>query len=224
MIKIRTFTMDRSVAMIQEVFSKYVEPVAKSYMKGEIPQILLTIHRQGTKDKDWLAQVRLKETSSVSLFRCDIYLEDIHRLCRHCRLYLQTEQCFPVIVLWFVLHPLFQSQYNEFTADIVTDYDAMMIGAGDQTYDFIMSNLSMRSPFKRAVLDVLRYNMMILSHTDDPDVGKKLVRATRYYQKYCLEHHREAYNVSSLRRGHSCMIDPDGYMIVERLTQTQKKE
>lgn len=202
------------------MFDKYIEPVVRDYLNGEMPQIMISIHRQGTKEKDYLAQVRFKETSTVSLFRCDIYMEDVDRLCRDSRIYLQTEDIYPVIILWFVLHPLFQSQYNNFTSDLIKDYDAMIHGATDQTYNYIMDHYPMRSLFRRVVLDVLQY-YTLNQNMPDPVLANKLSRAQKQYRTYCRERHKCAYSVSSLRRGHNCMVDSDGMILLERI---QKKE
>ena len=74
--------MVQAIVMIKDVFDNYVEPVAKSFMSGELPSVMLTIHRRGTREKDWLAHVRFKDSLTVSLFKCDVYIDDIYRLCR----------------------------------------------------------------------------------------------------------------------------------------------
>ena len=217
----RTFTVDQSVKMVEEVFNRYVEPIVKNYLLGEIPQLILTIHRRGTKDKDWLAQIRWKETNTTSLFRCDVYMDDIYRLCRDSRLYLQTEDIFPVILLYFIMHPVYQSQYNDFTSDLVTDYDSMMLKASEQTSMYIMEKLSAKTGYKRSVVDVLTtYTAYMLKPNEDTLVNLRL--AQRKYQRFATELWPMAYPVAALRRGHTCMIDSEGLMHIERLKQMKE--
>ncbi|MDE6040989.1 MAG: hypothetical protein K2F99_05375 [Muribaculaceae bacterium] len=213
--------MNQSVKMVEEVFNRYVEPVVKTYMLGEIPQLILTIHRQGTKEKDWLASVRWKETNTASIFRCDVYFEDIHRLCRDSRIYLQTEVNFPVILLYFIMHPVFQSQYTDFTtSNLLKDYDAMMVGSAERAAEYIMEKLSAKTGYKRSVVDVLTtYTAYAINPTDE---NRAVLRAAqKRYHKLAMELYPAAYPVAALRRGHMCLVDQDGYMHLEKL---RKKE
>ena len=84
-------TLTTLAGIVVEMFDKYVAPAAKSMMSGEVPSAMLTVHRTGTKDKDWLAFVQFKDAMPISTIRCSVYLEDIFRLCRRNRLYLITE-------------------------------------------------------------------------------------------------------------------------------------
>lgn len=212
----RLFTLDRSVEMIKGVVNDYVVQVAQTYMSSKKPQNVLSIHRKGTKDEECFAHVKLRETPTVSMFKCEVYLDDINRLCRDCKLYLQTERNFPVIVLWYILHPLYQSQYKMFTSDLVHDYAKMMIDAGEQTYEYIYENYPMRSAFKRVTLEVLRYKLITECRSDISSM-KQLARVQKQYKKYCNQYYHDAYAVAALRRGHNCMVDEDGFIRIERL-------
>ena len=122
----RLITLDEAVQITSTIFNDYVEPLAVSMMSGEVPSILLGIHRYGTKESDWLAHTSFKNSASISVFKCDIYLEDIFRLCRRCKLWLVTEDVFRVVTLYYVLHPLYQTQYINFDIDVNADYESII--------------------------------------------------------------------------------------------------
>ena len=103
----RTITIKQMVSITTELFKKYIEPTAISMMSGEVPNSTFVIHRDGSTDSEWLAQVRFKNTLTISMFHCDVYLEDVMRFCRWCKLYLITEEVFRVAVLYTILHPLY---------------------------------------------------------------------------------------------------------------------
>lgn len=210
----RLITLDEAVQITSTIFNDYVEPLAVSMMSGEVPSILLGIHRYGTKESDWLAHTSFKNSASISVFKCDIYLEDIFRLCRRCKLWLVTEDVFRVVALYYVLHPLYQTQYINFDIDVNADYESMMAGAGKEADHFIRKFCSLRTTTEQTVLDILKYHMMIFTnhyHGRDTNVGRAYTDAIESYAYIMLVNYRGAYEVARYRKAQTCLIDRDGY-------------
>lgn len=217
-------TLNQLATITAELFDKYVAPVAKSFMSGEVPSALLTVHRTGSKDKDWLAQVQFKDGMPVSTFRCAIYLEDVFRLCRRCHLYLITEDIYRIAALYAMLHPLYQSQYNDFTKDLMLDYDSMMAGAGTETYHFMMRHYEFNENSPDSIaLELFRYHMMIFTnHTKGVNITERFKKQRALYESYMLTHYRDAYKTARFRKAQTCQIDQEGFILLERLAEQEE--
>ena len=215
----RLFTLQRAVQISNEMFSEYVEPLGLSMMSGEVPQMMFMIHQRDSKYQDWLAQVRFKNTLTISVFKCEVYLEDVFRLCRRCKLWLITEEIFRVAVLYAMIHPLYQSQYLDFTRDINADYESMMAGAGKDTYRFIKNFYLARidyDPVEKIVLDIFRYHLMIYTNKTETGCGEAYEDALFAYRQIMLLQYKGAYEVARYRKAQTYLIDEDGYMLMER--------
>lgn len=218
----RLITLDEAVQITNEMFSEYVEHVGLSLMSGEVPSVLFSINRRGTKERDWLAQVRFKNTLTISVLRCDVYLEDIFRLHRQCKLYLVTKEVYQVVVLYAMLHPLYQSQYLDFDSfDVNIDYESMMAGAGKSAYDFITQHFRFNDPIQQVALDILKYHMMIFTnhHNGELHVTNHLFERQKQYESSMLEKYPGAYNVARYRKAQTSLIDADGYLLMEKKTR-----
>lgn len=216
----RLFTLDRAVELTNEMFDQYVEPVGLSLMSGEVPSVMFSINRRGTKERDWLAQVRFKNTLAISVFRCDVYLEDVFRLCRMCKIYLITEDVYSVIALYAMLHPLYQSQYLDFGFDVNADYESMMAGAGVNTYEFMKNHFTFTTSIQPTTLDVLRYHMMIFTnhHGHIKNVRTLYEAAQHTYEQAMLVQYPGAYQTSRYRKAQTSLVDKDGFMLMEKRT------
>ena len=218
-------TLNELAAMTAELFDNYVAPAAKSMMSGEVPSAMLTIHRLGTKDKDWLAFVQFKDGMPVSTFRCSLYLEDVFRLCRRNYIYLVTDEIYRVAALYAMLHPLYQSQYSDFTKDLMLDYDSMMAGAGDETYRFITRYYDFGPDgTDRIALDLFRYHMMIFSnHPKVYDVKSKVKLRRADYESMMLDKYPDAYRAARFRKAQTCQGDREGFIRLEKLTEQEER-
>lgn len=219
----RLFTLDEAVDMTNEMFSSYVEHLGVSLMSGEVPSVLFAINRRGTKEKDWLAQVRFKNTLAISIFRCDVYLEDVFRLCRMCKIYLITKDIYKIVSLYAMLHPLYQSQYVDFGFDVNADYESMTAGSGKMSYQFILDYFEFSDPIQRVIADILKYHMMIFTnhHDGEKHVTDTLKRLQQQYETEMLEKYPGAYNIARYRKAQTSLIDEEGYLILERKTRGQ---
>jgi len=213
-------TLDEAVAITDDMFTNYVEPVGLSLMSGEVPQIMFSINRRGTKEKDWLAQVRFKNTLAISVFRCDVYLEDVFRLCRDCRLWLITREVFQVAVLYAMLHPLYQSQYVDFGFDVNIDYESMMASAGRQAYAFMSKHVPIVDLVQPIVLEIFRYHMMIFTnhHEGELHSTRTLRDLQKQYEQIMLEKYRGAYCMARYRKAWTSLVDADGFIVLEKKT------
>lgn len=220
----KLLTLDEMVAITSDLFDQYVEPVALSLMSGEVPNTTFAIHREGTKDKDWLARVRFKNTVSISVFRCDVYLDDVMSLCRRCRMYLVTPEVFRVAVTFSMLYPLYQTQYMNFRTNVNTDYDSMMAGAGKATYQFMSRHFTMSTVHEQDILDLLFYTSMTFINCykyapKDVRVGDLIEELTNRYIYYMYEHHQKAYRMARHFKARTNLLDEEGYIQLEHITK-----
>ena len=220
----KTMSLDDMVTITNEIFDRYIEPVALSLMSGEVPNTTFAIHRTGTKDNDWLAKVRFKNTLTISVFRCDIYFDDVLRLCRNCKMYLVTPEVFRVAVTFMILHPLYQTQYMDFTTNVNTDYDSMMAGAGSAAYRFMQEHFKISHSIENDILDTLYYYSMIFTNCfkyapKDHKVIDLLEDLNNKYVYYMNMYYKDAYRSAKYFKSYTNMVGPDGFIILEPKTK-----
>lgn len=217
----KLITLDQMADIAVEMFNSYVEPLGISLMYGEVPSVTLNIHRTGTLEKDWLARIRFKNTVEISVFKCDLWLEDIMRLCRMCKLYLITEDVWRIAVLWGLLNPLYQTQYINFTHELNADYDSMMGNAGKASYNYIRKHFKFKNQIERTVLEILRYQMMIFTnhfYGKEDDYGETYEEHQEIYIKIMLYTHEKAFRMARYYKASTSLIDDDGFYVLERIT------
>ena len=215
----RLITLDEAVQISSEMFDRYVEHVGISLMSGEVPSVMFSIHRRGTKDKDWLAQVRFKNTLAISIFRCEVYLEDVFRLCRQCKLYLVTREVFRVAVLYAMLHPLYQSQFIYFKIDIDADYESMMASAGVKAYGFMRDHFTFECDLEREALEIIEQYVRVYTNRAVSADYKRYECAYRVYVDSMLENYQGAYQMARFRKAQTMLIDEEGFMLLETKTE-----
>lgn len=217
----RLMTLDRAAEITAEMFDQYVEPLGMSFMSGEVPSVMFTIHRRGSREQDWLAQVRFKNTLTISVFKCEVYLDDVFSLCRRCRLWLITEDVYRIAVLYAMLHPLYQSQYIDFKQDVKADYDSMMAGAGKEVYSFIKGYGIIDNPIEDTVLEILRYHMMEFTNRyyGGGDYREVYSGHIKEYEDQMQNLYPEAYRMARYRKAQTYLIDVDGFIIMEPRTR-----
>lgn len=218
----RLITLDEVVDITREMFDNYVEHVGISLMSGEVPSIMFAVHRRGSKEHDWLAEVRFKNTLAISVFRCEVWIDDVFRLCRRCKMFLVTREVYRIAVLYAMLHPLYQSQYINFDKEVNADYDSMMAGAGTATYNFISKHVPIQDPLEKVVLLILRYHMMIFSNHytggEPGSYGQSYEDAQLMYQNLMVHRYPAAYYMARFYKAQTCLIDKEGFIIMERRT------
>ena len=210
----RLISMKQIVDISVNLFNEYVEPVALSIMSGEVPSITFNIHTRGTKEKDWLAYTRFKNTSALSSYRCELYIDDIFRLSHMVKLHLVTEEVYSITCLWFILHPLYQSHYIYFKRTVGDNFESMMAGAGNEAYNFISKFYKFRNEIERVVLDILNYHMMIFTNHRYGDINPKALyeQKQKEYYDIMMKQHPIAYRAAKARPSHNDMIDENGYI------------
>lgn len=213
---VKMMSVKEEIDIIRRMFDDYVEPVASSFMYGEVPSTVFVIHRQGTKERDWLASVRFKNTTTISMFRCEVWLEDINRLCRRCKIWLQSEDVMEIVALYFMLHPLYQTQHMDFHTNAESDYDSMLYGAGMSTYQFIREHYPIKTKAQEAVLDLLNYhNMVFCNHfggRQKKTIERYFVVARERYENEMLRNHYMAYKTSIHYKASMSQVDEDGFI------------
>lgn len=206
------------------MFDKYVEPVAFSFMSGEVPATTFMIHRTGTKENDWLSHIRFKNSVTISIFRCEVFLDDVMNLCRRCKMYLITEEVFRIAVTYSMLHPLYQTQYMDFKTDVNTDYESMMSGAAAATYRFMLSHFKFGDKFERTVLEILRYYSMVFinNFSNAPKfvrVKDRLGDLKSDYDLFMNKQYPAAFKTAIRAKAQTNLVADDGFIRLEPKTE-----
>lgn len=219
----RLITLDECAELTTHLFDRFVCPLAVSQMTGEIPSIHFGIHRHGTKEQDWLAHIKYKHTMSISVFQCDLWLEDVFRLCRRCRIWLVTREVFQIACLYALLHPIYQTECMDFHTNVDSDYESMMVGAGKLTYQFIRNYYPMVDDVQPIVLEIFKYHMMEFSNhwygLADGNYLETYRDWQRRYEQEMLAVYEGPYKVARSRKANTTLLDYEGFLKLERLTE-----
>ena len=208
--------VERQIEIIKEMFDLYVEPVASGFMFGEVPSSVFAIHCHGTKESDWLAAVRFKNTVTISVFRCEVWLEDIVRLCRRCKIWLITEEVLKIVSAYFMLHPLLQTQNINFTHNTSIGFESMLAGAGDMTYRFLRDHFLFTVKEQRVVLELLNYHNIIYTNLpygpNKDNIKEAMENEWKIYREIMLEKYPHAYRKSTHYKAAWCRVDEQGFI------------
>lgn len=219
----RLISLDECAELTTKLFDRFVGPLAVSQMTGEIPSIHCGIHRHGSKYQDWLATIKYKHSMSISVFQCDLWIEDVFRLCRRCRLWLITKEVFQIACLYAMLHPIYQTECMDFHTNVDSDYESMMVGAGKLTYNFIRNYYPVTDDVQPIVLEILKYHMMeFTNHWYGLSEGNYLETYRDWQHKYELEMlavYEAPYKVARSRKANITLLDYEGFLKLERLTE-----
>lgn len=217
----KMFTDDTAVGICIDMFDQYVEPCAYSLMDGELPAVTYRIHRSGSNDHDWSAAIQLKNTLTISVFHCEIYLEDIYYLCRNCKLYLITESVFRPACLFYMLYGLLQTQRVQVVSSAIEDFNFMLLNAAKMSYMFIKKHYPFRSPIEQLTLDII-WN--VSARLGDNTVNSTLI--TDLYAKYIEQmklDHPKALNTARHWKAHRNRVDDEGFIVLEPVSKGYTK-
>lgn len=220
----KTITLDQMVQICTDLFDQYVEPYAYAVMSGELPAITFMVHRAGSKDHDWTASVRLKNTLTISVFRCEIFIDDILRLCRFCKMHLVTDYVFRPVSLFYMLHGLLQTQHMNIHANVNMDYESMMTGAGYAAFQFIKNHFAFEDIIEHTVLENVWYHSMILTNNykyapKGQSVGELIKDSIAEYDHYMETYHTEAFRTAKRYKAQTNLVDEEGFIRLEPVTR-----
>lgn len=222
-MRLDPLTIDEMCNITQRMFNQYVEPVSLSLMSGEVPNTTFMIYRN-RDSQDWLAEVKFKNTLTISVFKCNVYLKSILNFCRKCKMYLVNREVFRMTVTFAMLHPLFQTQYMDFKHDVDTDYDSMMDGATNATYRFIRNHLEFDTAFEETVLEILRFNTMVFTNSfkyapKDIHIGNHISDLIGDYNFHMNSAYPYAFQTAKRFKAGIDLVDCDGFILLERKNQ-----
>ena len=221
----KMMTTARQIEIIRDMFDSYVEPVASSFMCGEVPSTVFEIHRRGTRENDWLAFIRFRNTLTISVFKCEVYLEDIVRLCRRCKIWLLTEEVYEIVSLYFMLHPLYQSQCVDFSHNITTDYESMLASAGKLTYRFIKKHFEFTDPVQKPVLEMLHiHNQLFTNRKTNHSLSLDMEDQRELYVGFMMNRHPMAYKTAIHFKASMSIVDQNGFIHLERIEGGKRTE
>lgn len=211
----RDITLEEMGDIVKRLFARYVEPLAETIMTGEIPSVALNVYTGGTSDSDWLAKVKFRNSTAVSIFHCNVYLEDIMRLCRKCKMYLVTKDVFNVSALYYMIHPVFQIDWVE--GKDIGDYESMMSSAGRSTCLYIRKYYPLRED-EINILNILKYWMMVYTNRvygKAENVKKHFDNAVKIYTKQMLATKHEQFVTARRFKAQITSVDDDGFIVLE---------
>lgn len=212
----KTITIDRQIEIIREMFDTYIEPLASSFMSGEVPSTVFRIVRKGTRENDWLAFVRFKNTLTISVFRCEVYLDDIVRFCRLCKIWLITDPVYKIVATYFMMHPLYQSQCIDFTHDNLSDYESMLVNAGKLTKRFIKRYFKFEDPVQNAVLTIMdTYMKLFTNQTEKRNLNDVMEEARQKYVNAMLRDYSDAYHTAIHFKAFKTLVNSEGFIVLE---------
>lgn len=212
----RDVALEEMVEITTRLFAKYVEPLAETMMTGEVPTTRFKVNECGTKDSDWLAKSRLRNSIAVSVYHCDVYLEDVMRLCRNCKMYLITSDVFRIAVLYYMVHPLYQHEW--IAGRDVGDYESMMLAAGKKTCRYIRGYYPLNSE-ETLTLNILKYYMMVFTNRSYGEVDDPKARFDKYVQAYTnemLSTRKKQFITARKYKAQSHLVNRDGFIVLER--------
>lgn len=225
----RLVKVDEMVQISLDLFTRYIEPLACSFMYGEVPTSAIMIHRTGNYDNGWFTKVHFKNTISISVFRCEIYLHDIMAMCRDCNMWLIDESVFTVAVLFSMMYPLYQTQHMDFSKEGVDQgYDTMIVESAKETYDFIKTHYDFKNELEYIVLDTIYYHNMRVNQLwkyfpTDKESYFIFDDLFMKYKNYMMLYYREAYKTAIKRKAQDYLVDENGFILLERLTAGETK-
>ena len=219
----RFMTLDVCVDHTRKLFDKYVQYYCLAQCTGMVPTAVLEIHRRGSAEKLDMASVRFKNSLTISVFTVSIYLEDIFRMARECKIWLLDEEIFDVIVLYCMIHPIAQNQHLKFEISTENGMSMMMVNAGKDAYDFISRAYAFESDVGRNILEILRYHMMADTNNwwgiaRSGSLQEDYANLQEWYEDYMMATCEPAYRVARFRKATTSLIDHDGFLIPERHT------
>lgn len=212
----RDITLEEMSGITNQIFIRYVEPLAETMMTGEVPSVALNIHLTGTQDSDWLAKIKFRNSAAVSVFHCDVYLEDLMRLCRKCKIYLITLEVFSIAVLYYMIHPLYQIEW--INGKDLGDYESMMLAASKNTCRYIKEYYPIQN-LEEDVLDVLKYWMMVFTNRHygrTADQKEAFDQAVKKYTDRMMDTRRSQFVTARRHKAQTYLVDRDGFIALEK--------
>lgn len=225
----RLLPVDDMVQISLEMFTEYIEPLACSFMYGEVPTSTIMIHRTESYDNDWFTRVHFKNTISISVFRCEIYLHDIMKMLRDCKIWLIDKPVFKMTILFSMMYPLWQTQFMDFSnGGVIKGYDTMINEAAHETYLFIKSHYDFKTEVESIILDTLYYHNMRVNQLwkyfpTDKEPLQLYSDLYESYKHYMLTYHYDAFKTAIKFKAQDYLVAEDGFLRLEFLTKGSTK-
>ena len=213
----RTFTVEWMVDELVELFANYVYPIVDKIMIGEVRSVSVNIFTKGSREKDIYARTKLRNQEVISLYRVDIWLEDIMRLCRSDKMYLVTEEIFEVVALYYILQPLFVSKFME-SPEKGEIFDSIYVGASRYTASAILDCSEKLTRIQKVALTNLYYTSLLSCNYNPPQKSslERQLTAIKRYKKYMLANMRSPYITAVTYRANYYQVSPKGFIVLER--------
>lgn len=214
----RTFTTEYMVNETIELIAQYVYKMVEKIMIGEVRSTSVNIFTYGSRENDVFARTKLKNQEVISLYRVDIWLEDIMRLCRKNKIFLVTKEIFPIVVLYYIIHPLFTTKFMECPGPGEI-YSSIYVAATERARRVIEHHTFKLNYIQNVVLRLLTSNDYVLAnYNPDGELSmEEKLRTRNIYRDYMLKHHRQAYLSAVKFKANYFQVDENGFMRLERI-------
>lgn len=216
----RAFDSQWMLDKVLDNFMDYIYPLVEKIMVGEVRSVSVNVYTKGTFDREQYAHTKLKNREVISVYRIDIWMEDIMRLCRNNKIYLITKEIFDLVSIFYMLHPLYCAKILE-NPSPKDNYDSVYCGAADLTCQYITRRMVHITKEQHLASDILKYNIMVLTnHSFDMSPNESpleyKLKSIQRYREYMLHVHKEAYREAVRFKAYTCEVDDNGFIKLEK--------
>lgn len=197
-------------------FKKYAEPLVESLTLGDVVSVRYNVIEGHSVDHDTVAKTRFRNTLNVSVYAGVGYTLDALALCRENGIYLITEEIFEVISVYYWINPIYRTQFLGITGTEV-DYESMLFTSDKLTQKHIKREMEL-TELQSLILDVIRFRTAKFTNRSIKglNVYTEYNNAFSKYKLYMEEHHKEAYHTARNFPAQQCLVDENGFILLEQ--------
>lgn len=208
----RTVTIDQMEYVINSCYQKFAFPLIRSYMTGEIISESFQLLHQSSADTDIFCKVRLRNSVSVSALQFTVYVSDIVRLGGKCKMYLLTEEMLYPLILYYMIHPIYQYIWVE--RKEYGSYDSMLMDSSVHTIQFIKEYYN-PNIFECEILQILHTWLQTMTNRANEQSIRNFQNSLDKYILYMKTEYPEAYRTSKRYKAHTCQVTRNGFILLE---------
>lgn len=181
-------------------------------MTGEIISESFQLLHQSSADTDIFCKVRLRNSVSVSALQCTVYVSDIVRLSGKCKMYLLTEEMIYPLILYYMIHPIYQ--YVWIDRKEYGSYDSMLMDSSVHTIQFIKEYYN-PNMFEYDILQILHTWLQTMTNRATEQSMINFQNSLNKYILYMKTEYPEAYRTSKRYKAHTCQVTRTGFILLE---------
>lgn len=201
---------------LHKSFKKYAEPLVESLTLGDVVSVRYNVIEGHSVDRDTVAKTRFRNTLNVSVYAGVGYTLDALALCRENGIHLITEEIFEVISVYYWINPIYRTQFLGITGT-EADYESMLFTSDKITQKHIKREMEL-TELQSLILDVIRFRTAKFTNRSIKglNVYTEYNNAFSKYKLYMEEHHKEAYHTARNFPAQQCLVDENGFILLEQ--------